>query len=35
MAILAAVAGAALFVARGGASAWRRAVLGIPGGPGA
>jgi hypothetical protein len=30
--ILAAVAGAALFVARGGASAWRRAVLGIPSG---
>jgi hypothetical protein len=29
-AILAAVAGAALFVARGGASAWRRAILGIP-----
>jgi hypothetical protein len=33
MAILTAVAGAALFVARGGASAWRRAVLGVPGGP--
>jgi hypothetical protein len=34
MLVLAAVAGAALFVARGGASAWRRAVLGIPAGRG-
>ena len=33
--ILATVAGAALFVARGGASAWRRAILGIPSGTGA
>jgi hypothetical protein len=32
MLVLAAVAGAALFVARGGASALRRAVLGIPDG---
>jgi hypothetical protein len=32
MLILAGVAGAALFVARGGAVAWRRAILGMPAG---